>query len=230
MVAARLAGEYRKHGVRYCSRMGVGPLETLHTYGLAIGLREMQATTVAHFCDKNVARNPFGWITNNYEICEVTPWVARGALDAFSEWIAWIHRTWPDVECPTMADFGAAVRASHPDNETLRYVLRQRGSGIGASFAGQDVTWFMNPDFRLGIVVEAGRASVFDYTDYRRHYAEPLEAGQRDWSIFGEINQKGLRRQDRPAPLVQFLEGRPEVAERLQIHPAERRALAQLIG
>jgi hypothetical protein len=108
--------------------------------------------------------------------------------------------------------------------------LRQRGSGIGASFTDQEVTWFMNRDFRLGIVVEAGRTSVFDYTDYRLPAEEPWEAGRRDWSLFGELNQKQLRPQDRPLPLAQFLERHSDVAARLCAVPVERQALDEILA
>ncbi len=207
LVAARLVGDYWKDGERFVSRMGVGPLETLHTFGARKGLRLMQDTTQAHFGDENVRRNPFAWVTNGYEISEMNKGRAHdpATLEAFTEWLAWIGLTWPDAECPTIAEFGSLVRREHPDNESLRYVLRQCGSGVGASFAGQEVTWYMNRRFRLGLLrQDGGEPCVFDYTDYSRDCAEPQELGRRNWTLFGEINQKQIRPQDKPVPLSRF--------------------------
>lgn len=201
LVAARMFKGYWIDKVRFDSRMGVGPLETLEDNGIELGLSEMKATTCAHYCQENVARNPFGWITNNYEICEVSRCRKMGALDAFGDWVRWIKQTWPDVECPTMAELGMKIRQHYRNNDNLSYILTQKGTGIGASFAHQEVTWFMNKYFRLGIVKENGPSQLFDYTDYTKDYREPQEVGQRNWSLFGEINQKQTRPQDKPVLL-----------------------------
>ncbi|MCL5998809.1 MAG: DUF3863 domain-containing protein [Chloroflexi bacterium] len=232
LVAGRMAGDYWKGDERYVSRMGVGPLETLHTFGVEKGLRQMQATTQAHFGAENVERNPFAWVTNCYEISEVNR--ARRhrpeTLQVFGEWVAWIKRTWPDAQCPTIAEFGQQVRAQHPDNESLAYILNQRGTGIGASFADQEVVWFMNKYFRLGIVKEKGKPFVMDYTDYTRLYQEPQEVGQRNWTLFGEINQKQIRPQDRPVPLAEFPRW-PALRERIKaLYPSQGAAAIALLN
>ncbi len=215
-VAGRFRGGLQKNGGRINSRLGLGPIETLHTYGREIGLEELQATSMAHLSEENLARNPFAWITTNYEISEVVRGRTRKAgLAAFGEWLGWLHKTWPDLQCPTLAEFGGRVRANYPNNEGLKYILRQRGSSIGGSFAGQEVTWFMNKSFRLAVLREKGEALVIDYTDYRRHYAEPKGVGERNWSLWGEINQKQLRPQDQPLPIAEFTRRWPKVIEEL---------------
>ncbi len=215
-VAGRFRGGLQKNGGRINSRLGLGPIETLHTYGRDIGLQELQATSMAHLSEENLARNPFAWITTNYEISEVVRGRTRKAgLKAFGEWLAWLHKTWPDLQCPTLAEFGARVRANYPNNDGLKYILRQAGSGVGGSFAGQEVTWFMNKSFRLAVLRENGEVFVIDYTDYRRHYAEPQGVGERNWSLWGELNQKQLRPQDQPIPIIEFTRRWPKVIEEL---------------
>lgn len=203
-IAGRLAGEYTTNGVRYVSRMGVGPIETLHTFGVETGLKQMQATTRVHFDEPNLSKNPFGWITNNYEIGEANRWRPKGCLEGFSRWIGWIKETWPDAECPTLAEFARTIRGEHPTNDTLRYRFDQTGTGLGASFADQEVRWYMNKQFRLGLLKQGGQEYVFDYADYTRHYQEPTRTGQRNWTLWGEINQKQTRPQDKPVPLDRF--------------------------
>lgn len=204
LVSARTAGDYWRDGVRFCSRMGVGPLETLHTYDLSTGLREMQQTTEAHFQRKSVQKNPFGWVTNTYEISEATGHPEKRHLNGFSQWLAWIKNTWPDVQCVPVEELGRFIRSKYPDNEGLRYTLSQRGTGIGSSYANQIVTWYMNSRFRIGVVWTDRGKNVFDFTDYTLHYQEPKNIGARDWTLYGLINQKQTRPQDRPCSYEDF--------------------------
>lgn len=200
-IAGRIKHEYRKDGVRYCSRMGVGPLETLHTFGIEKGLEQMKYSTNVHFCDENVNNNPFAWVVNNYEIGEMNRWKSKGCLDGFSEWIAWIKDTWPDVQCTTLANMAYELKKEHKDNDLFNYKFYQKGSGIGASFADQEVVWIMNKKLRMGLLKEKGKIYLYDLTEYIKNYAEPQEKGKRNWSIFGDINQKQTRTQDKPVLL-----------------------------
>ncbi|GAA5066324.1 hypothetical protein HNP84_001160 [Thermocatellispora tengchongensis] len=218
LLAARAAGMSAEGAdTPYNSRMGIGPIETLHRMPLDRALRQMRHTSQAHLNPANVARNGLGWLTDNYEVAEVARGMAidPAILRAFGEWLGWLRATWPDLECPTMAELGEEHRAAHPDNESLRYILQQEGSGIDASTAGERVTWFMNADFRLGVVDGRGPAEVFDYTDYRGAAPEPRGVGERNWSLLGEINQKRTRPQDRPVPVAEFFAARPALAEEL---------------
>lgn len=219
LVAAQLVGGDNNLGEDAPnSRLGVGPLETLFALGVDRGLREMQATTTAHFSDEHVRRNPFGWVTNTYEV-SAAAFAKREApqiADAFAAWLRWIHETWPDAACLTIAEFGDAVRARFPDNRGLAYILRQAGSGIGASFAGQEVTWFMNQRLRLAVRRTAGGpVEVIDYTDYRQPVVEPVGLGIRTWSVLGEINQKGTRAQDQPVTVQDFRTRWPAAVEEI---------------
>jgi len=58
-LAARRAG----FANGFNSRMGVGPIETIHKYGMKTGLEEMLHTTAIHF-DTSFKLNGFAWVTN----------------------------------------------------------------------------------------------------------------------------------------------------------------------
>ena len=183
------------------SRIGLGPIETLGNMGPDEGLRELRATTEAHY-EHSHARNPFSWLTTCYETALFTqnPHIAHA-----TRWLAWLSARWPAVRCLPLADLAAELRAQHPTNDTLRYELRQRGSGIGATRPEEEITWYMNKAFRLGVLTDAaGAQSVFDYTRYTRDYAEPRGLGERNWGILDQLNQKQSRPQDHPIPLADF--------------------------
>lgn len=207
LVAARSAGMSSD----YNSRLGLGPIETLHRLPRDEALRELEATSRAHLNERNVARNGLGWLTVNYEISEVARGLATDAstLDAWTGWLAWLQEQWPDLEVPTIGRFGEEWRAQHADNEGLAYLLQQEGSGVQASRAGETVTWFMTADYRLGVAEESGRVDVFDYTPYSADAREPDALGDRRWSLLGELNQKRTRPQDEPVPLARFLSEHP---------------------
>ncbi|RIQ17837.1 DUF3863 domain-containing protein [Jiangella rhizosphaerae] len=225
LLAARHSGMgVDASGRQLNSRLGAGPIETLHRLPLDDAVRQLRSTARAHLDDRAVERNGLGWVTVNYEISEVSRGldVDPAILRLWGEWIAWQHERWPRLRTPTMAELGEEWMARHPDNENLRYLLRQDGTGIGASAAGERVTWFMTADYRLGVAERDGRREVFDYTPYDVPAREPEETGDRRWSLLGEINQKGTRPQDRPVPLEEFLHARPGLAERLdQCYAAE---------
>ncbi|MGW8482960.1 DUF3863 domain-containing protein [Microbacterium sp. NPDC055903] len=226
LVAARTAGMSSE----FNSRLGLGPIETLHRLPRADALTELHATSEAHLNDRNVERNGLGWLTVNYEISEIARGLAVDptTLDAWSGWLGDLRLRWPDLRMPTIAEFGETWRTSHADNEDLAYLLQQTGSGVQASRAGETVTWFMTADFRLGAVSDSDGVSVFDYTAYHDAPAEPTELGDRRWSLLGEINQKQTRPQDVPVPLTRFLAEHPDVEAALESRYGGAPELAEL--
>lgn len=226
LVAARTAGMSSD----YNSRLGLGPIETLHRLPRADALRELDATSEAHLNDRNVARNGLGWLTVNYEISEVARGLAHDptTLDAWAGWLGGLRERWSDLEVTTISRFGDEWRARHADNEDLAYLLQQSGSGVQASRAGETVTWFMCADFRLGVVQVGDAVEVFDYTSYVGAFAEPAERGDRRWSLLGEINQKQTRPQDRPVALAAFLAQHPDVDSALDRHWGDAPELREL--
>ena len=192
-LAARRTG----HDQSQNSRMGVGPIETLHRYGRETGLRQMLETTAVHF-ERNYAQNDFAWVTNNWEI-SLLAWF--GMLDCLTKWLAEIRRRWPNVQMPTQGEFGEAWRAAYPDNSRLCYNFTQTGTGIGGSDADKEIRWHMNQHFRLAFLKDLtdGTEKVIDFTRYDLPAQEP-QGITRQWSLMGQINQKQTRPQDKSVP------------------------------
>ncbi len=219
LVAARAAGMSEAGDAeQFNSRLGLGPIETLHRLPREDALRELDATSEAHLSERNVQRNGLGWLTVNYEIAEV----ARGLrqdpsiLRDWSGWLAGLRERHADLSAPTLAELGDEWTRVHADNSALDYLLRQEGTGVQASRAGERVTWFMTDRFRLGVVDGLGAPAVFDFTAYDEVPAEPDRPGERRWSVLGELNQKRTRPQDEPVPLPRFLDTHPAVAAALE--------------
>ena len=193
------------------SRLGVGPIETIGTYDRETALREMIETTAIHF-DDGFKRNGFAWTTVAWEVCIVRQagfrddapsraWRDSRNLDGMIRWLLAIRSRWPDAKSVTLGEFGEAWRREHRDNSTIDYRFAQRGTGIGGSDADKEIRWFMNRDFRLALLrdLATDRENVIDWTPYSDPAKEP-EGMPRNWSLWGRINQKGLRPQDAPVP------------------------------
>ena len=177
------------------SRMGVGPIETLHAYGKLVGLTQMMHTTAVHY-DRGFELNGFAWVTNCWELS--LPIDVSGLKD----WLNEIKRNWPDVKFITQGEFGLLWREHYKDN-SFNYRFEQKGSGIGGSDYNLKISWFMNKDFRLAITKDwqrNGRENVIDFTNYTQKAEEPANM-TRKWSLLGEINQKQSRPQDKPKPI-----------------------------
>jgi hypothetical protein len=179
------------------SRMGVGPIETIHGRWRAFGLEEMLHTTAIHF-DRGFELNRFAWVTNNWEIV-VGP-------EGLADWLSAVRRRWPGTLCITHGEFGLRWRQHFRDNSRINYRFVERGSGIGGSDRDKEIRWFMNRKFRLALLRDVpgpSPAEVIDYTRYDVPAREPQDM-TRKWSLMGEINQKQSRPQDRPRPLKEL--------------------------
>lgn len=189
-LAARRAG-FAEH---FNSRMGVGPIETIGKYGVKVGLEEMMHTTAIHF-DKGFRLNGFAWVTNCWELS--LPYDA----DDITLWLQAIKKRWPDVTCITQGEFGLIWRKHYKAN-TFNYRFDEVGSGIGGSDKDKRIRWFMNRDFRLALLsgLDGSNEKVIDFTRYDLTAKEPVSGSTRNWSLLGEINQKGIRPQDKPVP------------------------------
>ncbi|MBI5707190.1 MAG: DUF3863 domain-containing protein [Armatimonadetes bacterium] len=211
-------GEYTVDGKKkgYNSRFGVGPIETIGWYGPDKGLEAMLACTGVHF-DTGFKLNQWAWVTNCWEV-SLVPQVKN--LKVLTKWLRGIRERWPNAECLTQGDFGAAWRKQYKDNSGLDYRFMERGSGLGCSDANLEIKWYMNPTFRLallrdwkeGLSVAAGSVPasgalgpwrVIDFTRYDIPAHEPKDLG-RNWSLMGEINQKQTRPQDKPRLLEEL--------------------------
>lgn len=189
------------------SRLGVGPFETLFKFGAEIGLREMLATTAAHF-DTGFSLNRWAWVNNLWEVTLVALYKDKpNHLDSLTRWLTEIRRRWPDTCCMTLGDFGLAYRRQFRDNKNVDWRFVQRGTGIGGSDENLEIRWFMNQRFRLALLRDwksDGPERVIDFTRYDLPAREPQGLRDRRWSLMGQINQKGTRPQDKPVALGQL--------------------------
>lgn len=187
------------------SRMGVGPIETLDAHGVDMGLQEMMHTTAIHF-DDGFQRNGFAWVTNCWELC----------LDidtqGLTDWLTAIRQRWPEVKCVTQGEFGLLWRDTYKKND-FNYRFFERGSGIGGSDADKEIMWYMNDRFRLAILkdLNSGKKFVIDFTRYDVKVEEPVSGSTRNWTLYGEINQKRTRQQDEPICVDQLTDIQKEV-------------------
>jgi len=190
-LAARRAG----FADGFNSRMGVGPIETIGKYGTKTGIEEMMHTTAIHF-DEGFKLNGFAWVTNCWELS--LPY----DVSDLNEWLNEIKKRWPDVKFITQGEFGMIWRRHYKKNN-FDYRFVETGSGIGGSDKGKRIRWFMNKDFRLGLLsgTDGSNQKVIDFTRYDLPAKEPRSGSTRNWSLLGEINQKGIRKQDKPVPL-----------------------------
>jgi Domain of Unknown Function with PDB structure (DUF3863)/Domain of Unknown Function with PDB structure (DUF3864) len=180
------------------SRMGVGPIETVGNLGREAGRQEMMATTAMHF-DAGDALNGFGWVTGIWE-------VSIGHHEDLAWWLQAVKKRWPDTQVMTEGAFGLEWRRHTPNNATLNYRFDARGTGAPGSERELEIQWFMNQEFRLGLLrnwTTDGPPAVIDFTRYDLPVHEP-ETLQREWSLTNVLNQKGIRPQDKPIPLGQL--------------------------
>ena len=160
------------------SRMGVGPIETLHKYGEEIGVKEMLHSTAINF-DRGFELNGFAWVTNCWEISLPID------VSGMTRWLSEIRKRWPDTEFVTQGEFGLNWR-KHYKNNDFNYCFEESGSGIGGSDAGMKIRWMMNKTFRLALLSEDKMNSpenVIDFTRYDLKTAEPVSASTRNWSL-----------------------------------------------
>ncbi|MEI6139697.1 MAG: DUF3863 domain-containing protein [Mariniphaga sp.] len=178
------------------SRMGAGPIETLGKYGKEKGLQEMLHTTSLNF-DKGFELNQFGWVTNCWELSLPID------VSGLTGWLSEIKKRWPDVKFITQGEFGLIWRNHYKEN-SFNYRFEEKGSGIGGSDANNEIRWYMNKNFRLATLRDWQKNTpemVIDFTRYDVKAKEPVSGSTRNWSFFGDINQKGIRPQDKPVML-----------------------------
>jgi len=194
------------------SRSGVGPIETILSYGNEKGVQEMLATTAAHF-DEGFRLNQFAWVTNIVELVlveghKIYGYQGGSVLQGLEAWLTKIRYRWPDTKFITHGEFGLIWREQFVDNASLDYRFVQRGTGFPGSEPELELQWFMNKDFRLALLRDWTTnepARLIDLTRYDLKVREPgdpqPEAHHRNWSLMNRLNQKGLRPQDRQVTL-----------------------------
>ena len=177
------------------SRLGVGPIETVGNLGTGVGRKEMLDTTAMHF-DRGQALNGFGWVTGVWE-------TSIGHDEDLAWWLQAVRDRWPDTQVMTEGAFGLKWRKHNPNNAALDYRFDARGTGAPGSEKELEIEWFMNREFRLGLLHDwtSNSASMaIDFTRYDLKAEEPHQL-QREWSLMNVLNQKGIRAQDKPVRL-----------------------------
>jgi hypothetical protein len=198
------------NGVRCGSRQGVGPIETILRQGTTTGVKEVIATTAAHF-DAGYALNKFAWVTCIWELSLLTVNKKNDGMEGLNIWLSEIRKRWPETKAVTHGEFGMAWRAKFKTNDDINYRFVQRGSGVCASDTNLEIKWNMNKDFRLAFLKdqrEGSTAKLIDFTRYDLPAKEPSDPvkGQaiRNWSLMNRLNQKGTRPQDKPIEIDQL--------------------------
>ena len=214
-LCARQPGFRMINGVKWGSRQGVGPIETLLRMGTEEGTKAMLAATATHF-DTGFELNNFAWVTSIWELClvegrKIYGYHGRNGMDGLVMWLSETRRRWPEAKCITHGEFGMLWREQFKNNDNLNYRFVQRGSGIGLSESEMEIRWFMNKDFRLALLRDwkvGTPEKLIDFTRYDLKAQEPADPKpgehSRNWSLLNRLNQKGVRPQDTPIPIGQL--------------------------
>jgi hypothetical protein len=179
------------------SRLGIGPIET-GRLGLEAGHKETLDTVAQHF-DKGYELNGFGFVTSIWE-------VSIGQDEDLTWSLKAIRDRWPDTRLMTEGAFGLEWRKHFRDNTRLNYRFDARGTGAPGSEKELEIEWFMNQEFRLGLLRNWETDSPYQVIDFTRYdlKAEEPRQPQREWSLMNVRNQKGTRPQDKPGPLSEL--------------------------
>jgi hypothetical protein len=187
----------RREGFKggFNSRLGVGPIESVGHLGTVAGRKEMMDTTAMHF-DSGHALNGFGWVTGIWE-------VSVGHDDDLAYWLQAVRDRWPETQVMTEGAFGLEWRKHTPNNDGLNYRFDAKGTGAPGSEKELEIQWFMNREFRLGLLSDWTRNETpmaIDFTRYDLKVEEP-KGLEREWSLMNVLNQKGTRPVDKPIRL-----------------------------
>jgi len=167
-------------------RMGVQPIETVLRFGYQKGFEIMKQVTDRYFQD-NWENLPFVWVTNQLEMSVIHR--NNEVRRAFKNWLDHIRKIYKDVHLLKIADFSELFRKHYQDNSKIQYSFRYRGIGISSSDPEKEVLWWMNKDYRLGVLVSKNTAQIMDYLVYTDDIQEP-QGPESNWNISGIVSQK----------------------------------------
>ncbi|MBE5739389.1 MAG: DUF3863 domain-containing protein [Clostridiales bacterium] len=196
----------------YNSRMGCGPIETLRPYGNEKGI-EIMLNTADQMLGENFYRNGnFGLAASIWELCLIEQDGSHAMHfdgDTVYTFFKRLSEKYPDLEIITLGELGERFREVNKDNRGLDYRFVHQGMGVGGSLANEQISWYMNDTFRMAIKKDllTSQERIIDFTNYTKNYCEPKDSdyakgeSNRSWSLLGDINQKGLREQDKPIAL-----------------------------
>lgn len=146
----------------------------------------MKQVTDRYFQD-NWENLPFVWVTNQLEMSVIHR--NNEVRRAFKNWLDHIRKIYKDVHLLKIADFSELFRKHYQDNSKIQYSFRYRGIGISSSDPEKEVLWWMNKDYRLGVLVSKNTAQIMDYLVYTDDIQEP-QGPESNWNISGIVSQK----------------------------------------
>ena len=211
-------------GVAFNSRMGCGPIETFKPFGEEKGSDIIVNTAAQMFEESYHLNGDFGFATAIWELCLIQKdGHHKMGIDGntvkmlFQKLIA----RFPDMKVVTFGEFSDIFRRSHKNNDKFFYHFIHKGTENFEIHKFTEIEWYMNKLFRLGFRknLQTGEKLVIDFTDYTKHTHEPPDSdyskgiSNRFWSLMGDINQKGLRDQDRPIPFEQLSDSQKALIE-----------------
>jgi hypothetical protein len=191
------------------SRMGCGPLETYLPFGKEVG-PEIILKTAGQMFEESYAQNGnLGFASAIWELCLIQKnGIHRMDIDGshITDLFVKMKQRFPDVKLVPFGEFGEEFRKAHKNNDDVNYVFKHKGIGIGGSDENIQIEWYMNAMFRLAFRTDllTGERKVIDFTDYTKPACEPPDSNyqegivNRNWSLLGDLNQKGIRPQDMP--------------------------------
>ncbi|MBR3755458.1 MAG: DUF3863 domain-containing protein [Clostridia bacterium] len=223
-INATYAG-FTKEG--YNSRMGCGPIETLRPFGEEKGIEVIADTAAQMFEESYALNNNFGFATAIWELCLIEKNGHHSiGIDGktVQRLFCRLKERFPDMQVVTFGEVGEMFRAAHRNNDSVCYRFTHRGNGTGGSLENLRIEWYMNKYFRMAVRTDmkTGESKVIDFTDYTKPACEPPDSDyakgiiHRNWSLLGDINQKGLRVQDTPVCLDELTDEQKTLIKRAQ--------------
>ncbi len=209
------------------SRMGCGPIETLRPFGEEKGIEIIVNTAAQMFEESYELNGGFGFATAIWELClieknghhkmGIDEHTVRKSFERMKE-------RFPDMKVVPFGEIGQLFRNSHQTNDTINYHFIHRRTEFCGSPENVEIEWYMNKLFRLAFRtnLDSGERKVIDFTDYTKHAHEPPDSdyskgiGYRNWSLLGDINQKGLRQQDQPICLSELTDSQKKLIKQAE--------------
>lgn len=136
-----------------------------------------------------------------------------------------LKKKYPDLKIVPFGEVGESFRKEHPDNRQLHYEFVHQGIGFGGSLENVRLYWYLNKYFlplHSGGYSTGHEKSHRLYGLYQTGRPNPkiriiaLEKFREIGSLLGDINQKGLREQDKPIDFVRLSEAQKELIGRAE--------------
>ena len=211
----------------YHNRSGCGPIEALYPYGKEKGIEIIIETAAQMFEESYALNEGFGYATVIWELCLIQKdgqHQMKFDEKALNHLFKGLKARFPDVKVVPFGQVGNIFRASYKNNDKLNYHFIHRGMDANDSHKSLEIEWYMNKLCRLAIRTDlrTGEKKIIDFTDYTKTAQEPPDSHYakgivyRNWSLLGDINQKGLRAQDKPIAIESLSETQKKLIKKAE--------------